>query len=161
MLHSPWDFPGRNTGVGCHFLLQGIFPIQGLNPCVLHWQAEFLPLSNQASPFYTIYQNKSQMVRAGFYLLSRVLCPIQAGKERQEKRNAWLGFPARLGSAGRGLHLSQESGAARVQGRRSRCFQWGGKHVTVVSTHHFQNCLDKMFWKNILTQTIIMHFIFS
>ena len=23
---SPWDFPGRNTGVGCHFLLQGIFP---------------------------------------------------------------------------------------------------------------------------------------
>jgi len=26
------DFPGKNTGVGCHFLLQGIFPIQGLNP---------------------------------------------------------------------------------------------------------------------------------
>ena len=29
-----WDFPGKNTGVGCHFLLQGIF--QGLNPQVLH-----------------------------------------------------------------------------------------------------------------------------
>ena len=28
----PWDFPGKNPGVGCHFLLQGIFPIQGLNP---------------------------------------------------------------------------------------------------------------------------------
>ena len=25
------DFPGKNTGVGCHFLLQGIFPTQGLN----------------------------------------------------------------------------------------------------------------------------------
>ena len=25
----PWDSPGRNTGVGCHFLLQGIFPTQG------------------------------------------------------------------------------------------------------------------------------------
>ena len=27
----PWDFPGKNTGVGCHFLLQGIFLTQGLN----------------------------------------------------------------------------------------------------------------------------------
>ena len=30
-LLRPWDFPGKNTGVGCHFLLQGIFPNQGLN----------------------------------------------------------------------------------------------------------------------------------
>ena len=34
-----WNLPGKNTGVDCHFLLQGIFPTQGLNPCVLHWQA--------------------------------------------------------------------------------------------------------------------------
>ena len=26
-LLRPWDFPGKSTGVGCHFLLQGIFPI--------------------------------------------------------------------------------------------------------------------------------------
>ena len=32
----PWDFPGKNTGVGCHTLLQGIFPTQGWNPCLLH-----------------------------------------------------------------------------------------------------------------------------
>ena len=34
--------PGKNTGVGCHALLQGIFPTQGSNPrllCLLHWQA--------------------------------------------------------------------------------------------------------------------------
>ena len=30
-LLCPWDFPGKNTGVGCHFLLQGIFPTQELN----------------------------------------------------------------------------------------------------------------------------------
>ena len=34
-LLCPWDSPGKNTGVGCHFLLQGIFPTQGLNPCLL------------------------------------------------------------------------------------------------------------------------------
>ena len=30
-LLCPWDFPGKNTGAGCHFLLQGIFPTQGSN----------------------------------------------------------------------------------------------------------------------------------
>ena len=34
------DFPGKNTGMGCHFLLQGIFLIQGLSPSLLHWQAD-------------------------------------------------------------------------------------------------------------------------
>ena len=32
---SPWDFLGKNTGVFCHFLLQGIFPTLGLNPSPL------------------------------------------------------------------------------------------------------------------------------
>ena len=39
--------PGKNTGVDCHFLLQGIFPTQGWNPlllCLLHWQAGSSPL---------------------------------------------------------------------------------------------------------------------
>ena len=31
LLH-PGDFPGKNTGVGCHFLLQGIFPDPGIEP---------------------------------------------------------------------------------------------------------------------------------
>ena len=31
-----WDSPGKNTGVGCHFLLQGIFPTQESNPGLLH-----------------------------------------------------------------------------------------------------------------------------
>ena len=37
-LPGPWDFPGKNTGVGCHFFLPGIFLIQGSN---LDWQAVF------------------------------------------------------------------------------------------------------------------------
>ena len=31
----PWDFPGKNTGTGYHFLLQVIFPTQGFNPGLL------------------------------------------------------------------------------------------------------------------------------
>ena len=33
----------NNTGVGCHFLLQGIYPAQGSNWCLLHWQVDSLP----------------------------------------------------------------------------------------------------------------------
>ena len=40
-LLCPWAFPGKNTGVGSHFFLQGIFPTQGLNPHLLHWPRSF------------------------------------------------------------------------------------------------------------------------
>ena len=33
-LLCPWNLLGKNTGVGCHFCLQGIFPTQGSNPCL-------------------------------------------------------------------------------------------------------------------------------
>ena len=47
-------FSRKNTRVGCHALLQGTFPTQGSNPCLLcflHWQAEFLPLVPPRKPF--------------------------------------------------------------------------------------------------------------
>ena len=49
------DSPGKNTGVGCHFLLQGIFPTQVSNPSLLsllYWQADSLPMSHLGSPKY-------------------------------------------------------------------------------------------------------------
>ena len=51
-LPCAWDFSSRNTWVGCHFLLQGIFPTQGLNPYLLPllcWQADSLPLHHLGS----------------------------------------------------------------------------------------------------------------
>ena len=46
----PWDSPGKNTGVGCHALLQGIFPTQGSNPGPLHCRRILDGLSHQGSP---------------------------------------------------------------------------------------------------------------
>ena len=43
------DFPGKNTGVGCHLLLQGIFLTQGLNLSLLYWQSDSFPLSHLGS----------------------------------------------------------------------------------------------------------------
>ena len=49
-LLCPWNFSGKNTAMGCYFLLQGIFPTQGLNPHLLHQQADSLPTRHPGSP---------------------------------------------------------------------------------------------------------------
>ena len=54
-LLCPWDSTGKNMGVGCHALLQGIFLAQGSNPCLLsllHWLLSSSPLSPPGKPHY-------------------------------------------------------------------------------------------------------------
>ena len=52
-LLCPWDFPSKNTGLGCHSLLQGIFSIQPLNPGLLNCRQILYCLSHKGRP--TIY----------------------------------------------------------------------------------------------------------
>ena len=49
-LYRPWSSPGQNTGVGSLWLLQGIFPAQGLNPGLLHCRQILYQLSYEGSP---------------------------------------------------------------------------------------------------------------
>ena len=64
VLFCPWDFPCKNTGAGSHFLLHGIFQDQGLNPLLLHWQVDSLPLSHQGSP----NESKALIILLKFYI---------------------------------------------------------------------------------------------
>ena len=53
----PWDFPGKNTGVGCCFLLQGIFLTLGRNSSLLHllrWHVDSLPLAIPGKPIVVL-----------------------------------------------------------------------------------------------------------
>ena len=54
-LLCPWNSPGKNTGVGCHFLLQGIFLTQGLNSCLLcdMGSIKWTPVSCTEGGFFT------------------------------------------------------------------------------------------------------------
>ena len=45
----PWDSPGKNTGVSCHSLIQGIFPTQESNPGLPHWRWILYHLSHEGS----------------------------------------------------------------------------------------------------------------
>ena len=49
-LLCPWGSPAKNTGMGCHFLLQGVFLTQKLNPGLLHCRRILYRLSHQGSP---------------------------------------------------------------------------------------------------------------
>ena len=55
-LTSAWDFPGKNAGVGCHVLLQGIFPIQPLN-LVSALQGDSSLLSHQGQTIEFVFSN--------------------------------------------------------------------------------------------------------
>ena len=49
------DSPGKSTGVGCHALLQGIFPIQGSNPGLPHCRRILYRQSQQGNPLRNYY----------------------------------------------------------------------------------------------------------
>ena len=54
----PWDFPGKDTGVGSHFLLQEIFPARRSNPDLLHCRQILYHLSHQGSPLCVLEWHK-------------------------------------------------------------------------------------------------------
>ena len=59
-LLCPWNSPGKNTGAGCHFLLQVVFPTQGCNPGLLHCKQILYCLSHQGSLIHNIMAQKGQ-----------------------------------------------------------------------------------------------------
>ena len=78
-LISLWDSPGKNTGVGRHFLLQRIFLTQESNPGLLHCRQILYRLSYEGSPMSTILQYKikikdkklqSPLVKVGLSLIA-------------------------------------------------------------------------------------------
>ena len=89
-LLCPWDSPGKNPGVGCQALLQGIFPTQGSNPhlfCLLHWQAGSLPLEPPGKALYL--SSHSCMYGTSMYCVS-VISVRQLEQEKRSPKWRWL-----------------------------------------------------------------------
>ena len=85
----PWDFPGKNTGVGCHFLLQEIFPTQGLNPGLPHCRQMLYCLSHQVSP--KVCKERWICIHAVYSVVFPLFgTPLSMGFPRQEY---WRGLP--------------------------------------------------------------------
>ena len=95
-LLCPWDSPGKNTGVGCHALLQGIFPTQGSNPGLTHCRWILYLLSHQGSPVAAAAAAAAaaKSLQSCLTLCDPVDCspqaPLSMGFSRQEH---WSGLP--------------------------------------------------------------------
>ena len=75
----PWDIPSKNTGVVCHFLLQGIFSTQGLNLCLLgllHWLEDSLPLNHLGSHFFNLYPYINREIYNTFHKFKNIFIHI-------------------------------------------------------------------------------------
>ena len=101
-LLCPWDSSGKDTGVGSHFLFQGIFPTQGLNPGLLHCRRMLYHLS---------YSEKNPPARCG-------LDPL-VGKVPWKKWHP-LQYSCLENSIGRGDWWAAVHGDAKSQTRLSR-----------------------------------------
>ena len=79
------DSPGKNTGVGSRALLQGIFPTQRSNLCLLLWQGNSLPLNHLGSPYMHIHTNK--YVCVGIYTELAMLGISNCLKKKKTETN--------------------------------------------------------------------------
>ena len=82
-LLCPWDFPGENTRVGCHFLLQEIFPTWGSNPGLPHCRQTLYHLSHQGS-------HNPQVINPILYsLLEPTAPPTMTGSTKVHWKEHW------------------------------------------------------------------------
>ena len=70
----PMNFPGTNTEMGWHFLLQSIFPTQGLNPAVLHCRQILYHMSYQGSPCLFIFKCPMYLTKKTQVFMDRRVC---------------------------------------------------------------------------------------
>ena len=92
-LLCPWDFPGKNTRVGCDFLLQGTFLTLVSNTCFLHWQEDSLPLSHLGCLVHVYVYVLSHSSRVQLFVTPWTIArqaPLSTGFSRQEY---WSGLP--------------------------------------------------------------------
>ena len=87
------DSPGKNTGVGCHALLQGIFPTQGLNPGLPHCRQILYCLSHQGRIFRRPCNGKDHIAMSQAQVCSPTPGPI--GPRILE----WVAYPFSRGSS--------------------------------------------------------------
>ena len=119
----PWDSLGKHTGVGCHALLQGIFPTKGSNLGLLHCRQIFLSLSHQGNPVDVLPQVGVEHVRVG---------PEARGETGQHRGRTVVSYST----------LWPESWVASVKGMEPRTWPDGDLMEFAIPRGHSTGKLD-------------------
>ena len=150
-----WNFPGKNTGAGCHALFQGIFPSQGSNQCflhLLHFQVDSLLLSHLGS-WHVFYHSDKK----------KIILKYRLGNERKDngvrgKGRGWSGKASlswhlnkaniwEKGIPGRGNSLCK----GPVVGMSMICSQNKWKTTTVIKRHRREQQVSNPAWGYVLS----------
>ena len=132
MLLCPWNSAGRNTGVGCHFLLQGIFPTQGSKPGLPHCRWILYQLRHQGSPLTlsSLSKNLPVMQETGVQSLCQE-DPLEKGMEIHFRILSWE------------IPWTEKSGGLRSMGLQRVTHDWETNTFTLTSpnrpTEHYLN----------------------
>ena len=89
-LLSPWSSPGMNTGVGCHALLQGIFPTQESNRGLLYCMWILYQLSYQRSNRILFSAKKRNELSIHEKIRRKLKCTLLSGKSQPEKHRYYI-----------------------------------------------------------------------
>ena len=79
------SFSGKSTGVGCHFLLQGIFPTQESNTHLLHWQADFFTTESPLSMELFSHKKNEIMPSAATCVDSEIVILSEVSQTQKDK----------------------------------------------------------------------------
>ena len=100
-LLCPWDFPGQNTVVGCHFLLQGIFLTQGSNLCTdsLPLRCLGISLHNLNEANWKSTGGSNAAILRDLDLLSLILKVLRPPASKKSLGSSFLPLMSRLAGA--------------------------------------------------------------
>ena len=112
-----WDSPGKNTGVGCHSLLQGIFPTRGSNLGFLHYRQILYCLNHKGSPKYVV------ILPSGHRKLIPGIRAQQHGIQEPGSQWGWsqaggLGTGGRARQGPHGVHTARPRGIITFYSRK-------------------------------------------
>ena len=92
-LLCPWDFSGKNTGGGCHFLLQGIFPTRGWNLGLLHCRHFLYRLSHRGDDSYNMILEEGWMSSHQEYCLIYNQQRSRMHQQKVDQLTRWKSSP--------------------------------------------------------------------
>ena len=143
-LFCSWDFPGKNTGVGHHSLLQRIFTIQESNPSSLHCRWILYHLSHQGSP--NVYQIRSDWISRSVVSDSlpphesqhaRTPCPSPTPGVHSDSRSSSQWCHPAISSSVVPFSSCPQSLPAPESFPMSQLFAWGGQSTGVSALASF------------------------
>ena len=132
-LLCPWDSPGKNTGVGCRALLQGIFPTQGSNPGSPESQAYSLPAEPPGKPLAQAFLDLLQSAHSNSCTFSEAHTP----QTLPQSRNNLNACPAAQSTSDVG-----DAGLIPGLGRSP-----GGGHGNPLQDSCLENPMDRGAWR--------------